>query len=187
MYKNMGGESFVEVTNDLKLGHLQKGHGVAFADLDNDGDQDISEKMGGAFIGDAYNNSLFMNPGQNDNKWISIKLVGEKSNKPGIGAKIKLSITENGKKRIIYREMNSGGSFGCSPLQQMIGIGQAAIIDEIMISWPASKTSQIFKNVNPNQRIKITENKNAFEIMDHNKIQFKNAKKEVIMCAPVNK
>ena len=185
MYKNVGGESFVEVTNDLRLGHLQKGHGVAFADLDNDGDQDISEKMGGAYLGDAYNNSLFMNPGQNNNNWIKIKLVGEKSNKQGIGAKIKLSITENGKKRTIYRELNSGGSFGCSPLQQMIGIGQATSIDELKIIWPSSKITQVFNNVKPNQPIKITETRNAFEIMDQKKIQFKNAYKEVIMCAPV--
>ena len=42
---------------------MQKGHAVAFADFDNDGDQDIYAVMGGAYSGDNYRNALFVNPG----------------------------------------------------------------------------------------------------------------------------
>ena len=157
LYKNMSGENFVDVTTAARLGHLQKGHAVSFADADNNGTQDIAQQLGGAYIGDAYNNAFFYNPGQRNNNWISIKLVGVRSNRQGIGAKITVKITEKGKQRMIYRELNSGGSFGSSPLRQSIGIGTAAKIDELEILWPASGIKQVFKNILPNQFIKISE------------------------------
>ena len=51
MFLNREGREFVDVTTATGTGHLQKGHGVAFADLDNDGDEDIFANMGGAFPG----------------------------------------------------------------------------------------------------------------------------------------
>lgn len=173
LYKNINGKNFVDVTNAARVGHLQKGHGVSFADMDNNGTQDIVEELGGAFIGDAYHNALFLNPGQGNNNWISLKLEGTKSNRQGIGSKITLTITENGKQRIIYREVNSGGSFGSSPLRQSIGIGTATIIDEIKIVWPASGIGQIFKNVKPNQFLKITEDNKEAAILNIKPIKLK--------------
>ena len=129
--------------------------------------------LGGAFIGDAYNSALFYNSGQGNNNWISLKLEGTKSNKQSIGAKITVSITEDGKQRIIYREVNSGGSFGCSPLRQSIGIGTAKMIDEIKINWPASSITQVYKNITPNQFLKITEGKQETETLPLKPITFK--------------
>ena len=63
MYRNDGGESFSDVTFSGGFGHLQKGHGVAFGDLDRDGDQDIFVQMGGFYPGDGFPNALFENPG----------------------------------------------------------------------------------------------------------------------------
>ena len=58
MYRNRDGRSFSNVTYAGGFGHLQKGHGVVFADLDNDGDQDVFQQMGGAFPGDRFGNTL---------------------------------------------------------------------------------------------------------------------------------
>lgn len=165
LYKNINGTNFVDVTNTARVGHLQKGHGVAFADIDNNGTQDIAIEMGGAYIGDAYHNALFYNSAKGNN-WISLKLEGVRSNRQGVGTKISITITENGKRRMMYRELNSGGSFGCSPLRQSIGIGKAAMIDEIKILWPASGTTQVFKNIKPNQFLKIKEDSQEFEKLD---------------------
>ena len=173
LYKNIDGKNFVDVTNAARVGELQKGHGVSFADIDNNGTQDIGMDLGGAFIGDAYNSALFYNPGQNNNNWISLKLEGTQSNKPSIGAKITVTITEDGKQRMMYREVNSGGSFGCSPLRQSIGIGTAKIIDEIKINWPASGITQVYKNIIPNQFLKITEGKQEAETLPLKPITFK--------------
>jgi hypothetical protein len=157
MFKNLEGKMFADVTTSARVGHLQKGHGVSFGDVDNDGDQDIHIEMGGAYPGDAYQNAFFLNPGQNDNRWISIKLVGTKSNRAAIGSRVKVTFRENGVQRAVYRTVNSGGSFGASTLRREIGLGQATIIDEIEIRWHGSGTVQTFRNVKPNQFITITE------------------------------
>jgi len=79
---------------------------------------------------------------------------------------------------MVYRELNSGGSFGCSPLRQSIGIGKATIIEEIKIEWPASKIVQIFKNIAPNQFLKLTENRNEFELMNLRSFKYKSGAME---------
>jgi hypothetical protein len=58
MYWNIDGRRFVDVTMASGLGHLQKGHAVVFADLDLDGDQDIFEQLGGAYLGDEFNDGV---------------------------------------------------------------------------------------------------------------------------------
>jgi hypothetical protein len=157
LFRNQNGRSFVEISSSSGTGHLQKGHGVSFADLDNDGDEDIFENLGGAVPGDKYNTVLFANPGHGNN-WISMKLVGVKSNRAAIGAKIKLTLQGPGSNLVIrYREVSSGGSFGASPLMQHIGIRKATRIASIEVTWPTSRTRQEFKNVLPNQFIEIKE------------------------------
>lgn len=185
LYKNMGGKDFAEVTNSARVGNLQKGHGVSFADLNNNGDQDIYVDMGGAYIGDAYKSSFYLNPGQNQNNWINIKLEGVKSNKAAIGARLKLKFKDNGKERFVFRDVNSGGSFGSSTLRREIGIGQAELIDELTIIWPASGIVQVVKNIKPNQFIKIVEGKEGFEQIKIKNLIFKHKSGEIPMCAPV--
>jgi hypothetical protein len=168
----MGGKKFADVTTSARVGHLQKGHGVSFADLDHDGDQDIYIELGGAYKGDAYQNALFLNPGQNTNNWIKLQLQGTTANRGAIGTKIKVTFRENGVQRSVYRDVNSGGSFGASPLRREIGIGQATVIDEIEIQWHGSKTVQKFTNINPNQFIRITEGDRALKQLPHQPINW---------------
>ncbi len=182
MFKNIGGEKFVDVTASARVGHLQKGHAVSFADMDNDGDQDIYIEMGGAYIGDAYQNSFFMNPGQGSNNWTNIYLTGKKANRAAIGSRLKITFTENGKKRTIYRDVNSGGSFGSSPLRREIGLGTATKIDELEIRWHGSSTIDIFHNIPVNQYIKISEGDNTFETVPLKKIDWVLPEK---ICAPL--
>jgi hypothetical protein len=89
-------------------------------------------------------------------------LEGTDSNRSAIGTKIKVSFKENGVSRSVYRIVNSGGSFGASSLRREIGIGQATIIDQIEITWPKSNKKQVFKNIQPNQCIKIIEGEKNF-------------------------
>ncbi len=64
---------------------------------------------------------------------------------------------EKGVKRVVYRDVNSGGSFGASALRREIGIGQSDLIDELEITWAQTGKKQVFKNLKPNQFIKIKE------------------------------
>jgi cbb3-type cytochrome oxidase subunit 3 len=172
MFKNMGGREFVDVTNSARLGNLQKGHGVSFADMDNDGDQDIFIEVGGPFKGDAYYNAFYLNPGQNNNNWISILLEGVHAPRSAIGARLAVSFTEDGIKRTVYRDVNSGGSFGASPLRQEIGIGRATTIDELKVTWPSLGKTQVFKNLAPRQFIRIKEGIDTPEVMDLKTLKF---------------
>jgi hypothetical protein len=154
---NEEGKSFVDVTAATGTGELHKGHGVAFADIDRDGDEDLFAETGGATPGDAHAFRLFENPG-NGNDWINLHLLGVKSNRGAIGVRIKVTVDNEGaRKRTIYRTVGSGGSFGASPLEQHIGLGKAAQIKEIEIWWPASNTRQVFSGVAKNQFLEIKE------------------------------
>jgi tetratricopeptide (TPR) repeat protein len=165
MFKNEGGKKFLDVTTAARVGHLQKGHAIAFADIDNDGDQDIYIEMGGAYKGDAFHNSFYLNPGQNPkNNWISIELV-KKNNLNIIGTKIKVTCRVDGKLIHIYRDVNSGGSFGSSPLRREIGIGQASVIDELTIQWHPNEKAQVVRDLKPNQFLRIHEGDNQIEIV----------------------
>jgi hypothetical protein len=185
LFMNLGGKKFADATNSSRTGNLQKGHGVAIADVDNDGDQDIFIEMGGAYRGDVFPNAMYMNPGQNQNNWLYLKLEGTKSNRAAIGAKITVKFKENGQERMLYREVNSGGSFGSSPLRRELGIGQATAIDEISITWPASGIKQVLKDIRPNQLIKVTEGKDGFEKLPLKKFDIRNADGSIPMCAPL--
>ena len=146
MYLNERGERFADVTYAGGFGHLQKGHGVSFADFDADGDQDLFIQMGGAFADDGFPDAMFQNPGFG-NSAITVRLRGVQSNRLGVGARIHCKVTEGGVQRSIYRHVSSGGSFGASPLAQTIGLGRAEQVDVLEIYWPTSDTTQVFENV----------------------------------------
>jgi hypothetical protein len=154
---NKNGKSFVDVTVSSGTGEMHKGHGVAFADLDNDGDEEIVFKVGGATPGDAHAFRLFENPGHG-NDWLEVNLVGVKTNRAAIGARITATFEDGtGAKRSIHRTVNSGGSFGASPLQQHLGLGKDARRVDVDVFWPVSGTRQHFTNVAKNRAIELHE------------------------------
>lgn len=164
MFHNLRGRGFADVTTAGRFGNLQKGHAVVFADLDNDGDQDVFEEMGGQYPGDAFRDVLFENPGFG-NHWIKIQLRGRRSNAFGLGAHIRLDIDEAGTSRSIHHTVSTGGSFGSNPYRQEIGLGHATRIALLEVTWPASGERQRFRNVTVDQAIEITEGEAAFQVV----------------------
>nr|WP_262696933.1 CRTAC1 family protein [Ulvibacterium marinum] len=162
MYRNIEGKSFEDVTFQGGFGHIQKGHGIAFFDYDNDGDQDIYEVLGGAVSGDTFQNILFENRG-NTNAWITLRLVGKTANRSAIGARIKITVKDiNGGERSIYTTVSSGGSFGASSLQQEIGLGEIQEIKEVKIWWPDdTNTVSTFQELRHNSFVTIHQDKNG--------------------------
>ncbi len=158
MFRNAEGRFFQEVTTAGGFGHLQKGHGIAFVDLDHDGDQDIYAVMGGAFTGDNYRNALFLNPGTT-NRWVKFKLEGTRSNRAAIGARLKVTLATPQGAREIYKTVNSGGSFGSSSLRQELGLGNATAITQVEVYWPASGIRQRFTDLEPNRAYHIREDR----------------------------
>jgi FG-GAP-like repeat/ASPIC and UnbV len=165
MFHNQQGERFSDVTTSTGTGHLQKGHAIAFGDIDDDGDQDILENMGGFVPGDAYPKALFRNAG-NANHWLKIALRGVKTNRAAIGARLTLTvISSTGTERRISREVSTGGSFGASPLVQHIGLGDDVGAVRLEVYWPVSDSTQSFDDVPEDTRIAITELEDSFEVI----------------------
>jgi hypothetical protein len=158
LLRNREGKKFVDITTSSGTGELHKGHAVSFADLANHGNLDIVTSVGGATVGDSHALRVFENPG-NGNDWIALKLVGVKTNRSAIGARIKVTVENKGiaGTRDIYCTVGSGGSFGASPLEQHIGLGKAARIVDAEIWWPTSNTRQHFANLPRNQFLQIKE------------------------------
>src|SRR5262249_17420399 len=152
-FKNVGGKYFADITATSGTGHLQKGHGVACGDWDRDGNVDLFVELGGAIPGDRFHDALFQNPGH-DNNWLTVKLIGKKTNRAAIGARIKV-VTSGESPLTVHRHVSSGSSFGGNPLQQTIGLGKCKSIDTLEIRWPTSQTTQVFHHVAVNQAIEV--------------------------------
>ena len=160
MFRNAGGRVFQDVTASGGFGHLQKGHGVAVGDLDNDGDQDIYAVIGGAYTGDIFQNVLFENPGHG-HRWITLLLEGTEANRSAIGARVEVQVETPGGTRSIHRAVSSGASFGASSLQQEIGLGQATAIREIAVIWPGADAVQRFADVPLDQAYRVRQGEAA--------------------------
>lgn len=152
LFRNNGDGTFTDATFDLGLGNIGKGHGVTFGDADMDGDVDIYVSVGGAFIGDQWHNLFYQNTGVGNN-YLNLKLVGVKSNRDGIGAKVTLRVGD----AVIYREVSGGCGFGSTnslPLE--IGLGSHTKVDVLEIVWPSGQVDT-HRNLSVNQRLILWE------------------------------
>jgi hypothetical protein len=170
MFRNRGGSGFDDVTFAGGFGHLQKGHGVAFGDVDNDGDQDLFHQLGGFYPADGYRNALFENPG-GPNHWLTLRLVGRRANRYGIGARVEARLRGTGGPRSVHGQVGSGGSFGGSSLQLELGLGDAASVDELIVRWPGSGLEQRFRAVAADRFYRLTEGAPALEVVELPRIE----------------
>jgi len=156
MLRNDRGRRLVDVTMSGGFGHLQKGHGIAFADFDHDGDTDVFAVMGGAYPGDAYRDALFENPGVSGH-WLTLRLVGTQSARCAIGARVHVVVREGDVERDIYRCIGTGASFGSNPLRQTIGLGAADELVSVDVRWPRLSPPEVFEGLAMDAAFTVTE------------------------------
>lgn len=171
MLRNNVGKRFEDVTTETGTGHLQKGHGIVFADLDNDGDQDIYAMLGAFFPGDKFTNAMFLNPGHGRHS-LKLKLVGTRTNRLGVGARIAVHVQTPGGPRQIHRAAGMVASFGGLPTRQEIGLGDATAIESVEIWWPTSNTRQTFKDIPLDSYVQLTEAEPEFVKLELPRIDF---------------
>ena len=162
---NVGGRRFEDVTIASGTGHLQKGHGVSFADWDGDGDLDLFLESGGAVPGDKAHNVLFENPGHG-HRWLGLRLAGKRSNRAAIGARVRVSSSGPDGRRLVHRMIGGGSSFGNNPMATTIGLGRAESIDFVEVIWPDGGSIQRVHGPPLDRAVEIIEGRDSFRLLD---------------------
>ncbi len=136
LFHNLGKRQFENVTARMGAAFNRSvvARGAAYADFDRDGDLDIVMTTND---GPAY---LFRNDGGNRNNWISVRLVGRKSNRDGIGAVVRV-LSKSGKQ---WNMVRSGSSYcSQSDLALTFGLGRDPAVEGIEIDWPSGEKQKL--------------------------------------------
>jgi len=150
MFRNRGRGIFENVSDrlgpDFQLPRVSRG--AAVGDFDNDGDLDIAVNN----CGQAP--QLLRNDGGNRNHWLEILLIGTKSNRDGVGARVKVTAGE----LTLHDQRKGGMSYQSGQDPRLhFGLGQQTKIDSIEIIWPSGTVTKL-GNVKADQIIAIKEN-----------------------------
>ena len=156
MFRNDAGRRMQDITTSGGFGQLQKGHGIAFGDIDNDGDQDIYASVGGAVEADYFPNQLLANPGHGK-RWLKLELEGVRTNRLALGARVKVVVRDASGERAIHRTVGSGASFGASPFRLEIGLGDATAIERVEVFWPATGETDLVRGLEPDHAYRVRE------------------------------
>ena len=130
LFHNEGNKRFRHITDEVGGGLLvqKASRGAAFGDYDGDGDIDV------LVINLSDRPTLLRNDTTSANHWITLRLVGTKSNRDGIGARVQL--TAGGQKHVV--EVRSGGSYlSQNDVRAHVGLGAASRVDAVEIRWPS--------------------------------------------------
>ena len=149
IYTGSDSLKFKDKTTDWGMARPSNSNGAAYADLDNDGDQDmiVNNINQLAFI---YLNQADLRP---DHNYVNIKLKGERDNNFGIGAKV--TLYSDGKNQ--FAELfTQRGYQSTVPSLLHFGLGDSKDVDSVIIKWPSGK-SQTIKNIESNHSITLFE------------------------------
>jgi hypothetical protein len=169
---NDQGKRFVNETGKSGLGHLQKGHGIGFADFDGDGDQDIFHKMGGFLPVDSYASVLFENRSPPGHHWLALSLTGTRTNRDAVGARVQVQLETEAGPRVLHRAVGSVSSFGGSPHRLELGLGDARRIARLEIRWPRTSEPQVFTDVPLDSWLAIREGTTEFQVKEFRSFHF---------------
>jgi hypothetical protein len=149
LFRNRGGKRFedVSLTSGDGVSAERSGRGLAAGDYDNDGDVDL------VIMNMNDRPSLLRNEGGNRNRFLNVRLVGTKSNRSAIGARVKVTVGG----RTLVNEVRSGSTFlSQSDLRLHFGLGQSQAVDRLDIEWPSGAKESV-SGVAANRFITVVE------------------------------
>ena len=155
MFRNTGGGVFENVSNQLGADFLapRVSRGAAIADFDNDGDLDILVSNNGQAP------QLLRNDGGNANHWLEIFLIGTKSNRDGVGARVKVVAGD-----LVQFDQRKGGMSYQSAQDPRLhfGLGEHEKIDAVEIIWPSGTVTKL-QNLKADQILSVREGEGLIE------------------------
>lgn len=155
MFRNIGQGLFQNVSDhlgiDFQLPRVSRG--AAIGDFDNDGDLDILISNNG------QPPQLLRNEGGNSNHWLQILLIGTKSNRDGVGARVKVSAGA----LILYDQRKGGMSYQSAQDPRLhFGLGDCSRVDAVEITWPSGVITRL-TNLKSDQIIAVKEGEGIVE------------------------
>ncbi len=143
VFMNTGKGTFIDVSKEAGQDTVRAHRGSAFADLNGDGKIDVVVSC----LGEPA--EIWENVGSDTNNWIILKLIGVRSNRDGIGARVRIGSQVN--------QMTSAVSYASSSHSGVhFGLGKMPTIPRIEIRWP-SGIIQVLADVKPNQVLTVRE------------------------------
>lgn len=153
LYENLGEGVFEQNLTEVMAIDSGGSYGCAWGDYNNDGFQDL---VVANWMDEDQSNYLYKNTG-NENHWVELRLEGVLSNRSAIGALVYCHATIDGESVIQMRELSAQtGYCGQNSLVVHFGLGDASIIDSIIIQWP-SGIEQVLEDLAVDQLIQILE------------------------------
>jgi hypothetical protein len=157
MFRNAGGGKFVNVSNQLgpDLQRPRVSRGLAAGDFDNDGDLDLLVSNNGGAP------ELLRNDGGNADHWLEILLIGTRSNRDGVGARVKITAGE-----LVQHEQRKGGMSYQSAQDPRLhfGLGSHAKVDSVEIFWPGGTVTKL-EDLESDRIIAVKEGTGLLETM----------------------
>jgi enediyne biosynthesis protein E4 len=176
LLRNNGDGTFSSIERGTVVNNPGEGNGSAWGDVNRDGFPDLFVSNARTMPGNGRGNFFFVNNG-NSYAWLTIRCEGRRSNRSGIGAKVRVKATIGGREMWQRRDISgSSGYYAQNDLVASFGLGDATVVELVRIEWPSGIVQEL-RDVAARQFLTVTEpdariSPEAFEVQAGESVNF---------------